>query len=95
MRIFDKVTIDADGRVTLGPKFIPDGTTAVVFVVEDEMIAVYDANTIDFGVVSKVDQVHRVVIPKWLRHELGDNTELYCTEMDGKFYLSKKTGYII
>ena len=97
MTIFDKKVPDRQGRITLGPEYILEDTTAVIFVVEDatEMISVRDVEDTYYGPVSKIDQKNRVAIPKWLMDELGDNIELFCVEMDGKFYLSKKTGYII
>ena len=103
MHIIGKTTVDEQGRVSISAFNSPVKMSNIVIAVEvgAEMIVLLDDKPEVAGVRQKVDKKGRVILPKWLREELGkkdgenDELELFLIVDGDKKYLSPKTGSII
>ena len=99
MYISGKTKVDSQGRVNLNGLFRSDKMpkqVVLVVDVEKEMILVMDEDKApDFGVVQKIDKKSRLIIPEWIREEVGNAKEFFLVIDEDKKYISPKTGDIL
>ena len=97
MYVLGESHIDRQGRVIIAEFFGNQKPREVVLAVnvDKEMIVVIPASKApDFGTKTPVDDKNRIIIPKWMRSQLGVN-EVYLIYDDGAHYISPKTGDLL
>ena len=97
MYVLGESRIDSQGRTIIAELFGNQKPSEVVLAIDidKEMIAIIPVSKApDFGTKTPVDDKNRIVIPKWMRSQLGVN-EVYLVYDNGTHYLSPKTGNLL
>lgn len=90
--------VDKSGRVNVNGLFGAKKVENVVLAVDvdTEQIEVIPVDGEPaFGVVQKIDDKNRLILPTWVRNELGDSRKLCLVIHDERRFLSPRTGSVI
>ena len=103
MYIVGTTEIDRQGRINISGLFGSRKVRKVVVAIDPGEEAILlkpipegsEEADIDSGVPSKIDDKNRIIVPKWVRDELGTTTKFSLVYNNGDYYIFPKTGSLI
>lgn len=100
MYIISVNNLDKAGRVNVNGLFGAEKVENVVLAVDVgieqiEVVPVSADEKPAFGVIQKIDEKNRLVLPLWIRNELQGCKKICLVAEDDRRFLSPKTGSII
>lgn len=90
--------VDKNGRVNVSGLFGAEKVENVILAVDvgtEQVEVILAEKNPGFGIPQKIDDKNRLVLPKWIRKELGNCAEVCLVVHDDRRFLSPKTGSII